>query len=119
MLRIEPAVPAGPAGSGILSKPEIVGLTLACHDPGAVARWPAHLAVCVADLRRRLLAAIRDVLPQTPARVLLPGFSGNPAVDWTLAHPLDQALKYRFLASSASTGGQGRHDDTSVLLLER
>lgn len=33
--------------------------------------------------------------------------------------PLDQALEYLFLASSAYTGGQGRHDDTSVLLLER
>jgi len=33
--------------------------------------------------------------------------------------PLDQALEYLFLASSAYTGGHGRHDDTSVLLLER
>lgn len=33
--------------------------------------------------------------------------------------PLDQALEYLFEASHRYTGGAGRHDDTSVLLLER
>src|SRR5262249_22042552 len=33
--------------------------------------------------------------------------------------PLDEALDHLFDASHAYTGGQGRHDDTSVLLLER
>lgn len=32
---------------------------------------------------------------------------------------LDETLEYLFHASSAYTGGHGRHDDTSVLLLER
>ena len=32
---------------------------------------------------------------------------------------LDQAMEHLFAASHQYTGGQGRHDDTSVLLLER
>ena len=33
--------------------------------------------------------------------------------------PLDQALDTLFIASHDFTGGTGRHDDTSVVLLER
>ncbi len=33
--------------------------------------------------------------------------------------PLEEALEHLFAASHRYTGGQGRHDDTSVLLLER
>ncbi len=43
----------------------------------------------------------------------------SAALRATRERPLAEALDYLFSASNAYTGGQGRHDDTSVLLLER
>jgi len=63
---------------------------------------------------------LTDAFPMNGAAHQAFGVQGiTRALRASAAQRLDQALDHLFHASNTFTGGNGRHDDTSVLLLER
>jgi len=63
---------------------------------------------------------LTDALPTADANCPAFGVDGiTDTLRKCVADPLEQALDMLFRNSSAFTGGAGRHDDTSVVLVER